>query len=133
MTRALRESLQHIITGEVTDAQDVRKVYSRDASLFEIEPEVVVYPKNVEDIKALVRFVGERRAFDENISLTVRSGGTDMTGGPLNESIIVDVNRHLNQLKKEGRNYAVVEPDMFYRGFEKKTLRKKLFLPSFTA
>ena len=133
MTRALREALQHIITGEVTDAQDVRKAYSRDASLFEIEPEGVVYPKDVEDIKALVRFVGERRAFDKNISLTVRSGGTDMTGGPLNESIIVDVNRHLNQLKKVGSDYAVVEPGMFYRDFEKETLKKKLLLPSFPA
>lgn len=103
---------------------------SHDASLFSVTPQAVAYPKNTEDIQALVQFANQHT--NEKVSLTVRSGGTDMSGGPLNESIIVDV-RHLNRVKEVTGHHATVEPGTFYRDFEKQTLAKNLLLPPYPA
>jgi len=127
------EELKKVIKGEVQKDEKTLKKYSEDASLFKIKPRVVVFPRDVEDIKAIVRFVAENKKNDPTLSMTVRSGGTDMTGGTLTESIVVDVNRHLNQLKEVGDTYAVVEPGMWYRDFEKETLKHDLFMPSYPA
>ena len=107
--------------------------FSHDASIYKIQPQVVVFPKDVDDIKNLVKFVAEAKTRGENLSLTARAAGTDMTGGPLSESIVVSTTRYLNRLKKIGKDFAVVEPGMFYRDFEKETLKSNLLLPSFPA
>ncbi|MBU1014964.1 FAD-binding oxidoreductase [Patescibacteria group bacterium] len=127
----LTKELQAFLMGEVQDDLDTRKKYSRDTSLFEVMPRLVVFPKNVEDLSKLVKFVKAHP--EERLSLTCRSGGTDMSGGALGESIIVDMSRHFTKLKELGEGYAVVEPGMFYRDFEKETLKKGLLLPSFPA
>jgi len=83
--------LSKVIKGEVRKDKKTLKKYSTDASLFEVTPKAVVYPKSAEDIKSLVCFVSEHKKNNPELSLTVRSAGTDMSGGPLNDSIIVDV------------------------------------------
>jgi FAD/FMN-containing dehydrogenase len=130
---SLPDELRAVIKGEVLDDAQTLETYSRDASLFVIKPEAVVYPKDAEDIKALVRFVNEKRAAGDDVSLTPRSGGTDMSGGPLSSSIVVGVTVHMNKLLELGDEYAVVEPGMFYRDFDKETLKRGLILPSYTA
>lgn len=127
------EDLRDIIKGEVQEDEKTLEEYSTDASLFKIRPRVVVFPKDAEDIKALVKFVAERKKDDPSLSLTVRSGGTDMTGAAIGESIIVDVNKHMTKFKGMGGDSATAEPGMFYRDFEKETLKHKLFMPSYPA
>ena len=56
-----------------------------------------------------------------------------MTGGALNDSIILDFTAHLNRVLGVGDNYAITEPGVFYRDFEKETLKKNLILPSYPA
>ena len=108
--------------------------YSRDASIFDIKPAAVVFPKDAEDIKALVTFVNQRSDVKgQMLSLTPRGGGTDMTGGGLTESVVVDVTKHLNKIKAIGKDSAVVEPGVYYRDFEKETLQHDLLLPSYPA
>src|SRR3989344_7251574 len=132
----LSEQLKKIVKGEVmTDAENINK-YSRDASLFEIKPEVIVAPKDVEDVKAIIKFVAaEKRKNPKNnvISITARSAGTDMTGGPLNDSIILDLNKHLTKVHEVGNGYAITEPGVFYRDFEKETLKTGQLMPSYPA
>ncbi|OGD30673.1 hypothetical protein A3A18_01765, partial [Candidatus Azambacteria bacterium RIFCSPLOWO2_01_FULL_44_84] len=70
---------------------------------------------------------------NSDLSLTARSAGTDMSGGPLNESIIVEFNKYFNHIREVGEGYAVTEPGVFYRDFEAETLKKGLILPSFPA
>ena len=67
------------------------------------------------------------------MSLTARSAGTDMSGGPLNDSIILDFMKYFNHILEVGEDYAVTEPGVFYRDFEKETLAKGLLLPSYPA
>lgn len=125
--------IKEFFKGEVTTTETDLEKYSRDASLFKIKPKIVVFPKDTEDLKNLVNFVSQNKKENPELSLTMRSGGTDMTGGSISESIIADVSKYINKLKEVGADYAVVEPGMFYRDFEKETLKKGLLLPSFPA
>ncbi len=127
------EKIKLIIKGEVTVDAEALEKYSRDASLFQIKPEVVVFPKDVADIKALVKFTAQENSPQNPVSLTARSAGTDMTGGPLSNSIVVEVTRHLNHIKEIGPDYAVTEPGVYYRDFEKETLKHNLIFPSYPA
>lgn len=129
----LKQELRDNLKLEVKDDSKTLRFYSQDASAFRLLPEMVVFPKNTSDLKGLVNFVRNRKASDSSISLTMRSAGTDMTGGPLNDSIIVDVNRYLTGLKKITNNSAVVEPGLFYRDLEKETLKRSLVFPSYPA
>lgn len=104
---------------------------SEDTSLFKIIPKVVVFPKNKEEISSLSKFINNNKGF----SITGRSGGTDMSGGSVNDSIILSFSKYFNKTisinKKE--KVAIVEPGVFYRDFEKETLKHNLLLPSFPA
>jgi FAD/FMN-containing dehydrogenase len=127
----LKEELKRICKGEVVDSKEALEHYSKDASLFEVRPRIIVFPKDAEDVKALVKFVSERP--QENLSLTCRSGGTDMTGGPLTQSIVVDMSSHFNRILEIGNNEAKVQPGVFYRDFEKEAAQHNLLLPSYPA
>ena len=129
----LSEDLKKIINGDVSVAINDLEHYSRDASIFNVKPEAIVYPKDVEDVKNLVKWVSENKSEQPGLSITARSAGTDMSGGPLNDSIILDVTTHLNHILEVGDGYAVTEPGVYYRDFEKETLVKGLLLPSYPA
>ncbi|OGM98753.1 MAG: hypothetical protein A2915_04715 [Candidatus Yanofskybacteria bacterium RIFCSPLOWO2_01_FULL_41_34] len=132
------EELKNIITGEISSNEKDLLVYSHDASIFEIKPQLVIKPKN-DDIKNLIKWVANNKGSNPGLSLTARSGGTDMTGGVLNDSIILDFTKYYNTIIEIQRapsgegGFAVVEPGVFYRDFEKKTLKENLLLPSYPA
>lgn len=125
--------IKEFFKGDVSMDAETLTRYSRDASLFEVRPEIVVFPKDSEDIKNLVKFANEQRKLGRGISLTPRSAGTDMSGGPLSSSIVVDVTKYMNRIKEIGNGYAVAEPGVFYRDFEKETLARGFLLPSYPA
>lgn len=132
---SLAEELQSVVKGEVLNDAKTLDAASRDASLFRVVPQVVVRPLDAADICALVQFVNAKKRADPkaHLSLTVRAAGTDMSGGPLNDSIIIDTTAHLNKLLQLGVDYALVEPGMYYRDFDKFTKSEGLELPSYTA
>jgi FAD/FMN-containing dehydrogenase len=110
------------------------ETFSKDASIFKIKPDVVCVPKNTLDVSRLVHFVHtERSSGNTKISLTARSAGTDMSGGPLSDSIIVSFTEYINTIQEIGADYIIVEPGVYYRDVEKKTLEKGLIFPSYPA
>lgn len=125
--------LRKLLKGEVEDSAEVIKKYSRDASLFEVAPKVVVFPKDAEDIKAVVRWVAENKKLDPSLSITVRAAGTDMSGAAIGESIILDTTRYMHGIVSLSESQATVLPGTFYRDFEKETLSKGVILPCYTA
>lgn len=124
----LKDALRKLIKEEVLDDSETLTKYSKDASIFEIKPKIVVFPKDSLDIKAVVKFASQN-----NLSITVRAAGTDMSGAAIGEDIIVDVSKYLNRLINLSNNCATVEPGMFYRDFEAETLKKNLLLPTYPA
>lgn len=132
---ALIDDVRKIIAGEADDTPKVLEELSRDASLYRVTPELVVYPKHAADIEALVSLVKQKKETDPHapISLTPRAAGTDMSGGPLTDSIVVSTTRHLNRVLEIGHDYAVTEPGVFFRDFDRETRAHGLELPSYTA
>ena len=128
----LRDRIAALIDGEVQDDAFTRAIYSRDTSIFERAPRVVVFPKNADDVSKLVTFTHDARNHGENLSVTARSAGTDMTGGPLTDSISVVFTKHMNHVIEIGRDpdatdgtgYAIAEPGVYYRDLEKTSLAK---------
>ncbi len=144
----MKLEIQKFFKGEVEDGEETLKHYSRDASIFDIRPQVVVFPKDSLDVQNLVKWVSESKSTRPELSITCRCAGTDMSGGSIGESIIMDFTRHMNKLigwNQKIKNTSVtsqdflsfdsitVEPGMFYRDFEKITLEKGMLLPCYTA
>ena len=144
----MKEEILKFFKGEVEDGEETLKHYSRDASIFDIRPQVVVFPKDSLDVQNLVKWVSENKEKKPELSITCRCAGTDMSGGSIGESIIMDFTRHMNKLigwNQKIKNTSVtsqdflsfdsitVEPGMFYRDFEKITLEKGMILPCYTA
>jgi FAD/FMN-containing dehydrogenase len=48
-------SLKQNFKGDIDYAEKTLDTYSHDASLFEVRPQVVMFPKDSEDIQSLVR------------------------------------------------------------------------------
>lgn len=118
--------------GLLTDALN-RDVYSHDASMFEIRPEVIAQPKNSADVQRLVRYVAANKKDNPSLSLTGRSAGTDMAGGAINNSIVVDFAKHFTTLGKVTGATIASQPGVFYRDFERETLKSNLLMPSYPA
>jgi FAD/FMN-containing dehydrogenase len=122
---------------DVDASEPTRRAYSHDASIFSLRPEAVVFPRTAAEVVAVVRFA----AGHTGVSLVARSAGTDMTGGAIGTSLIVDFTRHMHGLADivadasvPGQSgYADVEPGMFYRDFEHATLARGLQFPTYPA
>lgn len=119
--------------GEIDSSQLTLDTYSHDASMFEIVPELVVSPVDYEDVKRLVKTTSINKKKFPKLSLTARSAGTDMAGGAINDSIIVDFNKHLTKIGQITSDYAKTQPGVFYRDFEKATLQYEALMPSYPA
>jgi FAD/FMN-containing dehydrogenase len=131
---SLREELTKVIEGEASDSKEAREAASRDASLFRVVPELVVYPKDAGDVEKLVQWVSQKKQTPKtHISLTPRAAGTDMSGGPLTDSIVVDTTKHLNHILEVTETSAIVEPGVYFRDLDKETKKKGVELPSYTA
>lgn len=115
--------------GDVLDDEGTLTSYSRDASIFEVKPKVVVFPKNASDVKYLVNFVNKKKG----LTLTGRSAGTDMTGGPLTQSIVVSFTKYINHVKVLDQTHAVVEPGVYYHDIEKEMDNIGVMYPSYPA
>lgn len=121
------------IKGDVEESAAEREKYARDTSLFTKMPSLVVYPKDAHDVAELVKATNGARTQGMKASITARSAGTDMSGGPLTDSIVAVFTKYMNKVDEVGENYAVTEPGVYYRDFEKETLKRNLILPSYPA
>ncbi len=116
--------------GEIDSNSQTLNSYSEDTSIFKLQPKLVTYPKDIADIATLIHYVHTRRG---ELSLTARSAGTDMSGGPLTESIVMDMTRYFNHIHQVTPEYATTQPGVYYRDFENSTLKLGVILPSYTA
>jgi FAD/FMN-containing dehydrogenase len=127
------DSLKKVFKGDIDLTDESLTTYSHDASLFEIRPEVVVFPKDKEDVSNLVKWVNENKAKYPTLSITARAAGTCMSGGSIGSSIILDTTRYMNSVLEVTDNYAVVMPGCFYRDFDIATKKIDRYMPAFTA
>ncbi len=131
--KQLAKTLSGLVKGEVLTSNKVLKFHSHDASLFEIKPEVVVQPQDAEDVCALVNYVAKHKADKPDLSLTARSGGTDMGGGAINDSIILAFAQHFKTIGRIENNHVTIQPGVYYHEFEPIAAARHLMMPSYPA
>jgi len=129
----LQKDLGGVIKGDVDVSDATRHFYSHDASLFELIPEAVVFPRDGEDIKSVISFVNANKHKNPTLSITARSRGTDMSGAAINDSIILDTSKYMTKVWEVSANSARTEPGAMYSAFELETLKFKSILPSYPA
>ena len=120
-------------SGDIDDSATAKDFYSHDASLFEVKPELVVKPRDGSDVSKLVSLVSELKAKIPNLSLTARSAGTCMSGGAINDSVVVDFSKYFTKIEKVDSTSAQTQPGVFYRDFEVETFKHNALMPSFPA
>lgn len=120
-------------SGETDTSAATLETYSHDASMFEITPQLVAAPKSTKDVERLVSVVSATKKKNPSLSLTARSAGTDMSGGAINDSIIVDFNKHFTMIESVTDTVGHAQPGVFYRDFEKETLKHKALMPTYPA
>src|SRR5438067_3625669 len=89
---ALAAHLRRHLQGEVRFDAASRRLYSTDASIYQIEPLGVVIPKTVADLHAAVQIALEMR-----VPLTTRGGGTSLSGQAIGPGLVVDCSKYLNR------------------------------------
>ena len=119
--------------GEIDMTEKSLDFYSHDASLFEIKPQMIVYPKDSNDVQKIVSLVAQNKHKIKDLSLTARSAGTCMSGGAVNDSIIMDFNRHFTNIENVTDKSARAQPGVFFRDFYEETRKNLVFMPSYPA
>ena len=89
-----------------TDAYN-RMLYSTDASIYKIKPHAVFFPRNDEDLQCAVELAGKY-----NVPILPRTGGSSLAGQAVNEAVILDMSRHMDQILEVNREeqWARVQP-----------------------
>src|SRR5437870_12373297 len=90
---ALAHHLRRHIRGEVRFDPTSRRLYSTDASIYQIEPLGVVIPKTTEDIVVTVQIAAEM-----HVPITARGGGTSLSGQAIGPGIVLDCSKYLHAI-----------------------------------
>ncbi|ANL31563.1 FAD/FMN-containing dehydrogenase protein (plasmid) [Rhizobium phaseoli] len=83
-------------TGDIETGAASRTVFSTDNSIYQVEPNGILFPRNVEDLQVLAAVLSEP-AFRE-IRIAARGGGTGTNGQSLTSGVVVDCSRHMKSI-----------------------------------
>jgi len=103
----LAEALRRVVGGEVRFDSYTRHLFSRDASMYTIEPVGVVFPRDAADVAAVVATAAEF-----GVPVLPRGAGTSLAGQTVGHAIVMDVSRHMNAIIEidPERRVARVQP-----------------------
>ncbi|MEI6228702.1 MAG: FAD-binding oxidoreductase [Candidatus Saccharibacteria bacterium] len=94
----ITQYLNEHILGEVTSNKSVLEQFSRDGSILNIKPELVVSPRTTNDIRKVARFTWQLAEKGHIMPITARGSGSDRTGGAIGKGIIINTLAHLNNI-----------------------------------
>jgi FAD/FMN-containing dehydrogenase/Fe-S oxidoreductase len=89
----LLHHLRQNMEGEVRFDDTARKLYSTDASIYQIQPLGVVLPRTMADLQAAVQI-----AMDMHVPIVPRGGGTSLSGQSIGAGLVIDCSKHLNRI-----------------------------------
>lgn len=118
------QELNKEIKGQLYDTNIYRKMYSTDASAYCEEPLGVVYPKDKNDLKTILRYCTEN-----NISIIMRAAGTSLAGQVVGNGLVVDISRYMTRIIEIDveEKFAIVEPGVIRDELNRVLSSNKLF------
>lgn len=114
----LVDDLKKKMVGAVSADPRVRRRVSRDAGIFELVPDVVVEPQDIVDVEKLVSFVIKNKPSYPKLAITPRSAGTDMSGGAIGSSILIEMTPNFNKIIKLSGDILQVQPGVYLRDID---------------
>ena len=108
--KAFLEELKTHFKGEIYTDFKRRHAYSHDASIYELTPDVALAPIDSDDIKHLVRLVTASKHLSPGLSITARGAGTNMSGGAIGSSIVIDMAKHFTDIRGVQANVLHAQP-----------------------
>lgn len=122
------KELEKIIGIENVKSDEIEKIcYSRDMSVHQALPDVIVFPNTKQEIIKIVKLANK-----EKIPLTPRGAGTNVVGAalPVKGGIVIDIckmNKVL-EIKPEDR-YTIVQPGVICADLNKELAPTNYFFP----
>src|SRR5436309_12042780 len=90
---ALARALRQHLSGEVRFDDTSRRLYSTDASIYQVLPLGVVIPRTEGDLVAAVQIAAEL-----DVPIVPRGGGTSLSGQSIGPGLVIDCSKHLNRV-----------------------------------
>lgn len=131
--KSIPRNLSNLLDGELTCSEKTRDYFSTDGSIFKINPKIIIYPKNEEDIINTVRYLSWEVQEGHKISITARGKGTDQAGGALGDGAMLVFPAHMKALKDITKNTVTVQPGMIYSHLQGILRSHWRFLPPYPA
>jgi FAD/FMN-containing dehydrogenase len=105
--RAAAAALKASGVSHVAADPTTRAAYSSDASLYRVQPLVVAFPRDADEVGAAVA-----ASIAAGLPVVARGGGTSVAGNAIGDGVILDLSRHFNRvlsIDPESKS-AVVQP-----------------------
>ncbi len=122
----LERRLSQALEGEVRFDAFTRGRYATDASIYQIIPQGVVFPRHEQDIGAALQIAAEH-----GVAVIARGGGTSQNGQPIGDALILDLSRHFNGIRafdKQARTVTVA-PGLVLEALEHAAAQGRSVLP----
>ncbi len=132
MSKAAHYLQEHLL-GEVMVSPDARRYCATDSSIFQLAPQLVVYPRGENDVRKAARFTWQLAERGRIIPITARGSGTDQSGAAIGSGITMVFPAHMNRIVElDPKNGTiVVEPGLNYGRLEQTLHTHERFLPPY--
>ena len=123
---ALERRLAKALEGTVSFDAFTRGRYATDASIYQIVPAGVVFPKSTDDLRATLAVAREA-----GVPVIMRGGGTSQNGQPIGSGLVVDCSRHLHGMSALDpvAGTATVQPGLVLEHLNAKLRPEGWFFP----
>lgn len=121
-------AISNALSFDIFTAEDnVLAVHSQDSSVFKRVPAGVLYPRTVQDIQTIVKLATKHK-----VVLSVRAGGTCMSGGSLTEGYMLNLTKYFKAISVNPyAKSAEVEMGVFYRDLEGEMSKHNLIFAAY--
>lgn len=125
------EYLQEHLLGEVTSSAETRRHLAHDASILQMAPAIVAYPRNEDDIRKILRFSWQLAERGRKLPVVARGGGSDTSGAAITDGILVMTKAHMNRILAldPRKPFVTVEPGLTFDKLQQALYTHGLFLP----
>lgn len=105
----IAEDLSSLIAGDVRCDPVALSIYSSDASLYQVPPLCITYPRERDDLIAIAKY-----ASDMNVPIIPRGAGTGLVGDAIGSGIVIDCSRYLTDFELLNDNLVRVQPGVVH-------------------
>jgi FAD/FMN-containing dehydrogenase/Fe-S oxidoreductase len=93
-TGELAKALRRAGVAEVDTSARRRAEYSTDASLYRVPPALVAFPRDPDEVVAVVA-----TCLEAGVPVTARGAGTSLAGNAVGTGVVMDLGRHLRRVR----------------------------------